>query len=150
MSITQTHRSIAALSAALPLVVGGCNRPPYELAGVTGVVKLNGKPTPDLIVAFLPDPDKGTRGPRAAATTDAQGHYRLACDDGRPGAVVGHHFVLVTDARASLPEEEARKEGAVFPPSRLAMYYGTVLNTPLRQEVKAGGPQMIDLSVTSK
>ena len=150
MPSRSVRRTVLALAAWLPTMVAGCNRTPaYELAEVTGVVTVKGKPMPDLIVAFLPNPEKGTQGPRATGKTNDKGEYRMACDDGRQGAVVGMNYVLVTDERTSLPEEEARKPGAVFPPSRIALNYSTVVSTPLQQEVKAG-PQTIDFVVNPK
>jgi prepilin-type N-terminal cleavage/methylation domain-containing protein len=116
---------------------------------VTGVVKLDGKSAADLVVTFLPDSVAGTNGSRASGTTDAQGQYRLVCDDRQPGAVVGLHHVLITDARAFLAVREASKDNAVFHPSRIAKHYSTVASSPLRQEVKTE-QQTIDLDVTSR
>jgi hypothetical protein len=151
MMILLFRRRLVALAALLSLTAAGCGRspPPYQLAEVTGVVNLDGKPAADLVVTFLPDSVAGTNGPRSSGKTDAQGQYRLVCDDRKPGAVVGLHHVLITDARASLLMREARKDDAVFPPSRIPKRYSTVANSPLRQEVKAE-PQTIDLDVTSK
>jgi hypothetical protein len=143
------NRRFVALAALLSITALGCG-PPYKLVPVTGVVKLNGKPTADLVVVFLPDPEKGTHGPRSSGQTDAQGQYHLICDDHqRAGAVAGWHRVLLTDARATLPPAEARKDNAVFPPSRIAKRYGLVESSPLRKEVQAG-QQTVDLDVTSK
>jgi hypothetical protein len=151
MMIPSFRRGFVTLVALLSMTAAGCGRstPPYQLAEVTGVVKLDGNPAADLVVTFLPDSVGGTNGPRASGKTDAQGQYRLVCDDRQPGAVVGLHHVLITDARASLSMREARKDNAVFPPSRIAKRYSTAASSPLRQEVKAG-QQTIDLDVTSR
>ena len=64
------------------------------------MVYLDGEPAAELIVEFLPDPERGTEGPRSTATTDEQGQFRLHCDDQRDGAVVGFHRIVIEDARA--------------------------------------------------
>src|SRR5262245_36844441 len=80
------------------LCLAACSAgPPF--AEVSGVVKLDGVPMPEALVEFLPDPERGTHGPRSSGRTDAEGRFRLVCDDEREGAVVGFHRVLVQDVR---------------------------------------------------
>jgi hypothetical protein len=82
--------------------LSGCNGDP-EFAEVEGVVTLDGKPLPDVEVAFLPDPEKGNKGPRTASYTDEQGRYRLHCEKPiKDGAVLGPHRVCIIDV-AALP-----------------------------------------------
>jgi hypothetical protein len=67
---------------------------------VEGTVTLDGAPLPDVEVVFVPDPARGNTGNNASAVTDAQGRYRLRSPkEGRDGAAVGAHRVVVTDLR---------------------------------------------------
>jgi hypothetical protein len=106
---------------------------------------------PDALVEFLPDPSKGTHGPRASGTTDKEGQFHLVRDDDQDGAVVGFHRVLIQDARTFPPPRNRWSEGKlpVMPPSRISHRYANASDTPLRQEVKAG-PQTITLELASK
>ena len=99
------------------------SQPP--LVEVTGVVLLDGKPMPDALVQFLPDPDQGTRGPRGSGVTDADGRFKLVCDNERAGAVVGVHRVLVQDVRTFPPPRNRHTEGKppVMPASRVSSRY---------------------------
>jgi len=141
-------RCRALLFALLPLAAFACGSNP-QVAPVSGVVKLDGVPLPDAVVEFLPDPDRGTTGPRSTATTDEQGRFRLTCDDGREGAVVGFHRVLVQDARAFPPPRGRAGAATMTPASRIPERYGKVTGTPLSVEVKAD-PQTVTLEVTGK
>ena len=63
----------------VPISVGlGCSEPMPEFGQVTGVVSANGRPLPNVIVTFLPDPTKGNDWPiNASSQTDDQGKYEL-------------------------------------------------------------------------
>jgi hypothetical protein len=143
-------RPCVLLFALVLLAAAGCGSGP-QFTEVSGVVKLDGKPMPDALVEFLPDPDKSTHGPRASGKTDAEGRFRLVRDDQQDGAVVGFHRVLIQDARTFPPtrREIAAGKSSVMPPSRISTRYATATDTPLRQEVKAG-QQTITLELASK
>jgi hypothetical protein len=143
-------RQCVLLSLLVLLTATACNSSP-QFVEVSGVVKLDGKPMPDAVVEFLPDPAKGTRGPRASGTTDGEGRFRLVRDDEQDGAVVGFHRVLIQDARTFPPARHLLPGGKmpVMPPSRISARYANATDTPLRQEVKAGS-QTITLELTSK
>jgi hypothetical protein len=120
---------------------------------VSGVVLLDGKPMPDAIVQFIPEPDKNTEGSTSSGKTDGEGRFRLRSEDkyARDGAVVGFHRVVVWDARTAAPPRNRWSEGKRpdMPPSRIPERYIRAQKTPLRQEVKSG-PQTITLEVASK
>jgi len=89
------------------------------------------------LVAFLPDPAKGTTGPRSAAVTDAQGHFRLKCDDQRDGAVVGWHRIVVEDmAVYALPRKDNAPRLTAPVKPRFPAAYGSSADTPLLVEVR--------------
>lgn len=125
------------------LAAGGCSSGP-KLTEVEGTATLNGKPLDNAQVEFLPDPEKGTKGPRSTGTTDEQGRFKLASDDKRSGAVVGHHRVLVTDLKQWEGIGPGREDSnKPLKPSRLPQRYTDAASTPLKAEVKAGGPPIV-------
>lgn len=87
---------------SLMLCSAGCGP---KLSTVTGTVTLDGKPTPHLIVAFSPTGG----GTAAAATTDAEGKYKLSSALGA-GVQAGAYKVSITtdfsDMEAAQEEEE--------------------------------------------
>jgi len=65
---------------------------------VEGVVKLEGAPVANVFVQFVPaDPEE--QGPISRGMTDSKGHFRLATEDDRDGAVIGPHKILVFAGR---------------------------------------------------
>src|SRR5262245_49500081 len=89
---------LGALCLCLSLV-GGCgSSAEYELAPVSGVVTLDGKPVPYTQVVFIPQATGGSTnpGPGSAAACDDQGHYQLKTVRGEDGAVVGTHSVRIS------------------------------------------------------
>jgi hypothetical protein len=146
------RRSRVLLVAPIILTTSACNSG-SPFAEVSGVVVLDGKPMPEAIVQFLPDPDKKTEGPTSSGKTDEAGRFRLMSEDkyGKDGAVVGFHRVVIWDARTAAPPRNRWSEGKRpdMPPSRIPERYTRAQKTPLRQEVKAG-PQTITLDVTSE
>jgi hypothetical protein len=152
LDLPRRHVRLFALLVPVGLTALGCG-PKQQFAEVSGVVLLNGKPMPDALVEFLPDQEKGTRGPMSMGTTSAGGRFRLVSSDSdrRGGAVVGFHRVLIQDAR-SIPK--ARSDFSMDKPpenvpSRVSYVYGKAASTPLRQEVKPG-PQEVTLEVTGR
>jgi hypothetical protein len=120
--------------------VGGCGES-TKLVETEGLVTQGGKPLANVQVEFLPDPNQGTKGLRSTGVTDAQGRFKLTYQDNRSGAVAGKHRVLITDLKQwegiSPSREDANKP---LKPSRVPDLYTDVTRTPLKVEVKAGGP----------
>jgi hypothetical protein len=148
---------VLLLLPGLASVVGCGSSETY--ANVQGKITVDGKPLEKIQVQFLPDPNQGTRGPRSVGVTDATGFFTLTTDDGRPGAVVGQHVVLLTDlnkgANQGAPGPANRKETARTkgPPSapapvqlRLGLEYASSSKTSLRKTVEAGD-QTINIDV---
>jgi len=93
------------------LLVAGCRQSELETAPVSGVVTLDGRPVPDLLVVFNPTrgtPENRRARPGSSGMTDQEGRFELETIDGR-GAVPGEHVVSLTfpateeDADASIP-----------------------------------------------
>jgi hypothetical protein len=100
---------------------------------------------------FLPDPVLHPGMPRSTGIADNQGQYQLTCDDGRPGAVVGTHLVMIVDlamersviVRGSEAEDAPARRSRPRVP---AVYQSS--KSPLRQTV-APGEQTIELKLES-
>jgi hypothetical protein len=76
----------------LALMIAGCgDSDRATLVPVTGTVTQGGKPLAQADVMFLPE-----RGAPSSGKTDANGQFTLMFNDGRPGAVVGKHKVLIS------------------------------------------------------
>lgn len=134
----------------------------YRFAEVEGVVMLDNMPLASVEVVFLPDPERGTFGPRSACYTDQKGRYRLRCE--RPeveGTVIGLHRVCVHDITAlPAPIDPVTEEGitlAVLPvanglglkASRVPSKYSDVSRTPLRDVSVEQGRQVLDIYLYS-
>ncbi len=138
-------RSLACLAAATALAVAGCAKGPPPVTEVSGVVTLDGQPLPKARVEFVPDLSGFGAEMNSSAITDEQGRYTLAFTyTQQPGAVVGKHHVLVTEAptpgeyRSMDPQTQAKLtqymkslKNRPIPP-----VYGEINKTPLIIEVK--------------
>jgi hypothetical protein len=146
--------------AALCIAMTGCSRQ-AELGGVSGSVLLDGKPLSNVQVEFVPE----TRGkpkvglPMSVGVTDEAGRYELHATDGRLGAAVGEHRVVVRDL--ALPaggrigsRAEADRAATVVgraklsPQTRLPAAYMNSATSPLHLTV-ASGEQTLDLELSS-
>ncbi len=84
----------ALLLSALVVGCGG----PFQLAPVSGVVKLDGKPLEGAMVRFQPQRvgDDPVLGPASIGVTDSEGQFTLRTNTKESGAVVGPHVVSVS------------------------------------------------------
>ncbi len=139
---------------ALSILLTGCSGQP--LAEVKGTVTMAGKGIANVKVEFHPDPDKGTRGAGSSGTTDEQGNFSLTFTNGKPGAIVGHHRVVLSDldvfgnvlvGRGDYRKDDDGKSSAEVPRKpRFADTYSDLAKPPFREEVKAGmGPVKFDI-----
>lgn len=124
----------------LTTVLVGCTTAP-PLAEVEGTVTLDGKPLDNVRVEFMPDPESGNSGPNSTGVTDAQGRFKLTCENQQSGAVIGKHRVTLTDLKQweglTTSREDANKP---LKPSRIPSKYTDVVQTPFKGiEVKSGG-----------
>ena len=82
-----------ALLTAVVAIVGCGGGGGVDLAPVTGTITENGKPLAGADVTFMPTGDVGSP---SAGTTDESGNFELKYNDGRVGAVLGSHQVVIT------------------------------------------------------
>jgi hypothetical protein len=136
---------VAALLAAS--LFAGCGRS-VKLAEVDGTVRVDGQPLGQVFVVFIPeDPQQ----PQSTAVTDAEGRFKLRCNNQRSGAVVGPHRVTLVDAAVApggRKRDDEPEEGATRPASRIPEAYSRSDKTPLRQAVVAG-TQSVTIDVAS-
>jgi len=143
-----SRRSILSLCAVcLAAIATGCDgEPSPDFAPVAGVVRINGKPQPKLLVRFSPDPEKGNGLPAVATgTSDAQGKYTLKYEfrgEEGAGAPVGWHRVSVVDTSVG-----HTPQGQMPKPSAVPLQYSNPATSPLTKEVKPGD-QMIDIDIS--
>ncbi|MEY4180808.1 MAG: hypothetical protein RLY70_4382 [Planctomycetota bacterium] len=118
-----------ALSVAIVLATIGCGESGPVLYPVSGTVRFEGKPLPQVGVSFIADPSKGNdSGHIAAASADAEGRFTLSTV-GETGAPPGWYKVVVSPYTPG-PVEVPK------PPYHVK--YLTVDTTDLSIEVKAG------------
>jgi hypothetical protein len=137
------------------LAAPACNGGGVALSEVEGTVLWKKKPLRNVQVQFLPDVETGTHGPRSTGITDDQGHYTLFLDDEQPGAVVGHHRVLLFEIgndpirdrkTAERRDPKARSGSGPVGLGPLLDRYHKAATTPLKREVRSG-KQIIDFDL---
>lgn len=136
------------IGLALLGLFAGCSER-TRLTEVEGTVTLNGKAMENVRVEFLPDPENGTTGPRSTGVTDAQGRFKLDCENGKSGAVVGTHRVLITDLNQWEGIRPTREDSEKpLKPSRVPDRYADAVKTPFKGiEVKpSGAPVKLEIT----
>ncbi|TWT32999.1 carboxypeptidase-like regulatory domain-containing protein [Blastopirellula retiformator] len=98
----QSNAAAAAFpcSAALLVLLTGCGGND-GLADVQGRVTDRGEPMPGIVVMYVPDQGGGAP---SGGNTNANGEYRLTYSNGRVGAMVGPHTVMI-----SIPEPTGKE-----------------------------------------
>jgi hypothetical protein len=139
--------NIGICALCLAAILSGCGGEPRpELGRVSGVVKINGRPQPKLLVRFAPDAEKGNGlAATATGTSDAEGKYSLKYEfrgEEGEGAPVGWHRVSVIDtAVGHTPQGQQPK------PSAVPYQYSNPSKSPITKEVKPGD-QTIDIDIS--
>lgn len=126
-----------AVCCCLLSALAGCGDK-LQVAEVTGVVTLDGKPLEFIHVEFWPDV-----GPRSFAKTDASGTFTLQTDDRtQMGAVPGSHKVSLKDTWHT--RDDYISEGGDWvdmsagKKGRISTKYFDAVRSPLSVSVKAG------------
>jgi hypothetical protein len=102
----QKRNSIWYLTAAVAVLLTGCGDEGYDLAPVSGVVTLDGKPLTTGVVQFQPlGGDAANPGPGSAGVLDAEGRFELQTQTSprAEGAVIGTHQVRIYSRNAEGP-----------------------------------------------
>jgi hypothetical protein len=131
----------------------GCEKPPYAVAPVSGVVTLNEKPAAHVAVMFQPVAPPGVEnpGPGSFGITDEQGRYALKLvGPETPGAVVGKHKVRLVDhdpPARELSDDEWRPSPARV--QSVPKKYNHALEAPFEFDVPQKGSTTADFKLTS-
>ena len=130
--------TILALSGTLILATAGCAQKPKgmpDLAPVTGVVTMDGKPLPRVTVAFTND----ANGQVSFGGTDDSGKFELMYSGGHKGASIGMNTVRITTST----------ENPVGPDWKDPVPAKYNRKTELKADVQPNGA-LIDFELTSK
>lgn len=141
MSLVRVMSFATLVAVGLCGCNGGPDLPPVQQ--VTGTVTLDGVPLTRGDIQFEPDASAGAKGASAVGTIDDKGHYELTTA-GVKGAIIGHHIVTVTSR--AVPRDETD----TLPKSLIPEKYSMPDQSGLKQEVKAGEPNVIDIQLTAK
>lgn len=109
-------RSIAGLTPlVLVFVLTGCGGDSGpKLTHVTGKVTLSGSPVPYGTIEFVPDPEKGGKGPAGTAEI-INGEFSTSKPNGR-GVIAGAHLVRITGYKEKpVPSNDETKPSTVEP-----------------------------------
>lgn len=140
----------AAVFAVCLTAISGCgSSSEFELAPVSGVVTLDGKPVPYTQIVFVPQGTGGkiNPGPGSAASCDDQGRYQLATVRGDDGAVVGLHSVRISSVG---PPPQTSGDTTIGPPPKEAFPLQYNLDSTLTFDVPAGGTTAADFNLTTE
>jgi hypothetical protein len=125
---TQPPRILMVLAFAAFATIAGCGKTWSQNNSVEGTVKLEGTPVPNVTVQFIPD-DPKTQGPMSTGTTDEKGHFQLNCSNGKPGAVIGKHNVVILVGRT--------ESGGAASNLAIPAVYKVATQTPAQVDVTA-------------
>lgn len=130
------NRRIAFLLVCTIAGVSGCMQSgPSNVAGVTGVVTVDGKPASGAMVSFSP----AGEGRTSFGLTDDQGAYRLVYTNDIPGALIGDHAVSINNT-----PPPGKPKPSVLVPVKFSR------NGELKAHVVAGEANEINFALTSK
>lgn len=139
-------RAIYWACALTLLLPASCGKK-QQFIDVTGVIKMDGKPLPNVLVQFHPEPIEGLEfAPSSEAVTDSEGKFRLTCpQQGRDGAIIAAHRILLIDlnVKDQIAENQKRE------PPRFSLDYSRTDASDLRCDVKEGMAP-VELVVTKK
>jgi hypothetical protein len=145
--MTRLVRAIA-LAVGLALLLSGCGGGPTVTEVEGTITGPDGKPMPDVLVQFNPDANTKSKVLASSAVSDTNGRYALTCDNGKPGAVLGpHKIVLIDNALGNEEEPDAKKgQSPVKRKNRVPQVYLSPVSTPL-QTVVEPGKKVYDLKI---
>jgi hypothetical protein len=115
------------------LWLAGCGSG-IRTAEVTGLVTLDGKPLPGVIVQFEPLDGDQTRLPPGTGMANAQGRYIVLRPGGKSGAVVGRNTVRVLHGEGADLATVAGRSVAGTVTERQVVAGGNVIDIELRSQ----------------
>ncbi len=145
-------RGAVRLSLGIVLALAGCSRSTSytQNESVEGTVTLDGAPVANAVVQFVPDIDPKVQAPSSSGYTDEKGHFKLTCENTKPGAVVGKHNVVVFPGRSGGgADDEEAKAAPRAKAAPVPNVYSLASTTPLKVEVTAD-KHTYDLTLTKR
>ena len=133
----------------------GCNQGPvYEMnKDVRGTLTLDGKPLANVNIQFVPEPkasQPNLQCPLSMGVTDEKGNFELACDNGKPGAVIGRQRVVVPQGREQgSDQDDAASAPATGKAGQIPAVYTVAARSPCFVEV-TGDQHEYKISLSSK
>lgn len=145
-SFAMMNRSTYYVAVALCFAIcTGCSDGGPELASVTGVVTIDGKPIPNAVLTFVPE-----EGSPSYGQTSRDGHYALMFTDTKQGAMLGTHQVSIEVQRISKEEmAEMKAQGMEVPDKSVEIPKAYRQPGALTAEVKRGS-NAIDFHLEAK
>jgi hypothetical protein len=118
----------------------GCDtlRSPSGIVPVSGVVVYNDVPVADAFITFIPE-----KGPKATATTDTDGQFKLTTTLPNDGAVKGAHQITIELLEAMDPANPYAKRKSLIPEK-----YGSLKESGLKETIS--GPATLEFKLTDK
>lgn len=137
----------------LAALAAGCGGGRDGLSPVSGVVKVDGAPAPNVTVRFYPDGDTDPTS-SGYAQTDLNGTYVITGANNKKGLVPGRYKVTVTKgAPAAKTFDSSEGAGAVVPgvetPDEFPPAYSDPAKTKLAYSVTGDG-KAIDINIELK
>jgi hypothetical protein len=147
----QTRLKRAALLAVIVsfAAAAGCDGGP-SIAPVSGTIYMDGKPLPNVDIAFQPIGSEQNPNPGRGSTakTDAEGRYALKIDGTVDGAVVGRHRIVISSSQTTAVDPETGSaDGAPVEREMVPPEYN--YQSKLEFEVPAGGTNNADFQLDS-
>lgn len=141
MSLLMLSAAVGCSSVAAEVI------PPLE--PVSGVIKLDGKPTAGIAVTFVPG--LASKGNPSYATTDAEGKYILQYRNGAPGVPAGEYIAMFTKLAQpdGSPIPEGKTAADVMAIDIIPARYRSMDNRQMTCAVPAGG-KTFDFELKSK
>ena len=133
------------IAAVVCLVLAGCGKAAdlgVELAPVSGVVLLDGKPMPNPVVTFYPE-----KGPTGIGIADANGAFTIQTN-GQAGAPIGKCKVTVVPGSGEMAEMDGN-EAALNEQPAIDPRFASSATTTLSVTVPAEGLPDVQLGVTA-
>lgn len=138
------NRTVLASGVCLLMIaLPGCSKSGPVTVPATGVLTFKGKPVTNAWIDFMPE-----GGRMSSGQTDDKGHFELAYDPQKRGALVGKHKVVLRPRPVTVAEQEAVMRGKKQPmPKELADMYEkySPANSKLEVTVEKGKELKIDL-----
>jgi hypothetical protein len=135
------------LCASVIFLGPGC-RSHSQLAPVSGVVRLDGRPTEKLSVTFFPAAGRAANG-----VTGHDGRFVLATYKPGDGALIGTHTITIAtmlDPPIALPTDLAKAKRTTQRIALIPAKYGDIRTTDLKRAVEADRNNEFEFDISSK